>query len=90
MVKFVLRGVGGSLIRSRGLKDWGEGQRGECQRKKGEWVIRVRKDLEGEEELEVLLHEFMHAAYWDHDEEFVEEVAADLAKLLWRLGYRKG
>jgi hypothetical protein len=50
--------------------------------------IRVSSALHGEERLEVLLHEFVHAAGWHIDETFVERFASDAARALWRLGYR--
>lgn len=51
--------------------------------------IRVCSTLPLEEELEVTLHEFMHAMLWDLSEEMVEEASRDAARLLWRLGWRK-
>ena len=51
-------------------------------------AIRIDAALSGEERLEVLLHEFIHAAGWHLDESFVEQFAADAARALWRLGYR--
>lgn len=51
-------------------------------------TIRVYNKLTGERLLEVIIHEFLHAADWSKDEEWVERVAADLARFLWRLGYR--
>ena len=45
--------------------------------------------LEGEEELEVFIHEFLHACFWDMDESAVEEAGKDIARALWRLGYCK-
>ncbi|RIK72917.1 MAG: hypothetical protein DCC68_25715 [Planctomycetota bacterium] len=50
--------------------------------------IRVAAGLRGEERLEVLIHELVHAAGWHIDESFVERFAADAARVLWRLGYR--
>lgn len=44
--------------------------------------------LTGEERLEVIIHEAKHAGGWYRSEEFVEQEASDLARLLWRLGYR--
>ena len=65
--------------------------RGDCdepdQRSK---EIRVASNLRGEERLEVLLHELVHAAGWHLDESFVEQFASDTARALWRLGYRNG
>jgi hypothetical protein len=45
--------------------------------------------LQGEEELEVYIHEFLHACFWDMDESAIEEAGEDIARALWRLGYRK-
>jgi len=39
--------------------------------------------------LEVLIHEALHAANWDLDEAAVQETAEDIAKILWKLGYRR-
>lgn len=63
--------------------------RGKCQHPESVWRrIQIHKPLKGEERLEVLLHEMLHAAGWHIDEGFVEEFAADAAKVLWELGYR--
>lgn len=51
--------------------------------------IRVRKTLRGERLLEVLLHEMLHAAYWDMDETAIDITARDIARALWRAGYRR-
>lgn len=51
--------------------------------------IRVHSGLRGERELEILIHEMLHAADWSKDEEWVEEFSKDLARVLWRIGYRK-
>lgn len=51
--------------------------------------IRLRRGLHGEERLEVLLHEALHAAAWHQfDEEWVTQLAKDLARLCWRVGLR--
>lgn len=50
--------------------------------------IRISSALRGEERLEVLIHELVHAAGWHIDEAFVEQFAADTAHVLWRLGFR--
>lgn len=50
--------------------------------------IRVSSALKDCEQLEVILHELMHAADWRASEEHVEEVADDIARALWRIGYR--
>lgn len=51
--------------------------------------IRIRTGVSEKRELEVLIHEVLHAADWWKDERWVEEVGRDLARLLWRLGYRR-
>jgi len=54
---------------------------------KGKKIL-VFNDMTPEKELEVLLHEGLHACSWDMAEEAVEETARDLRKMLWRLGWR--
>ena len=51
--------------------------------------IRISSSLGGEDRLEVLIHELVHAAGWHIDETFVERFARDAARALWRLGYRE-
>mgnify|MGYP003674932432 CR=1 FL=1 len=51
--------------------------------------IRIDQRLSGERQLEVILHEIRHAADWGQSEEFVDREAKDVARILWRLGYRK-
>jgi hypothetical protein len=50
--------------------------------------IWIRPDLKGERMIDVILHEILHAALPDLNEESVEETATDMAKILWELGYR--
>ena len=47
-------------------------------------TIRVDDRLKGRELLETLLHEMLHAADWHKQEEWVERVSADIARVLWR------
>ena len=45
----------------------------------------------GQNELENLathIHEALHASLWDLDEAAIQETADDLARFLWRCGYR--
>ena len=53
-------------------------------------AISVDPKIRDEVELEVFIHEMIHAAHWDLAEDAVAETAADIARALWRLGYRKG
>lgn len=67
-----------------------EGQQGECQAPhlRGK-TIKVRPDMSPLEELDTTIHELLHAGLWDLDEEVVEELASDLARILRKLGYRR-
>lgn len=51
--------------------------------------ILIDSRLSGQRELDVLLHEMMHACDWAKDEEFITRQATDIAKVLWKLGYRR-
>ena len=51
-------------------------------------TITVRSTLRGELELDTLIHEMLHACHWDLDESAIEETATDIARALWRIGYR--
>lgn len=51
--------------------------------------IRLEQGLRGLNELTTVIHEGLHACLWDLDETAVEESASDIARLLWRLGYRR-
>ena len=51
--------------------------------------IRISTDLQREEELEVVIHELLHASDWSKDEECVEEIAQDISNVLMRLGWKK-
>ncbi len=52
--------------------------------------IRVRQNLRGKLQLDTLIHEMLHAADWSKDEhDWITPVAADIASVLWKLGYRR-
>jgi len=51
--------------------------------------IKIHKSLIGQEELEVIIHEMLHACFWDIDEDVIAEVGDDISKALWRMGYKK-
>ena len=54
----------------------------------GKCII-MRPSLNGKRELETALHESLHACFWDLDcDGAIHPAAADIAKFLWRLGYR--
>ena len=52
-------------------------------------VIKLRRGLKGERHLEVSLHEMIHACDPTKDEYAVTEMARDMQRVLWRLGYRR-
>lgn len=91
--------VSPSVLRERTRKKQSNGKtitkieeaRGDCDSPdtKGK-RIRISKSLPPREELEVIIHECLHAADWHKDEDsWVAPVADDIARLLWRLGWRK-
>jgi hypothetical protein len=51
--------------------------------------IDIRKGIKGRQELDTLIHEMLHAAFWDMDEDAIHDAAHDIALALWRIGYRK-
>jgi hypothetical protein len=51
--------------------------------------ILVYDKLNESDRLETVVHEVLHAADWHKDETWVATVSNDLARILWRLGYRK-
>ena len=52
-------------------------------------MIRIAEDLPPSEELEVTIHEALHACDWYKDEEWVELAAKDISRMLFRLGWRR-
>lgn len=53
-------------------------------------TIRIRRGLKDWRYLEVLLHEMLHASFWDASEESVTETAADITAALKSLGVQVG
>jgi hypothetical protein len=50
--------------------------------------IRIATDIKNQDELEIIIHELLHAADWSKDEEWVEVIADDIARTLWKLGWK--
>ena len=72
-------------------RDLPEGEDGSCDHPsvKGK-KIKVRKSLPQHLELEVIIHELLHAASFEVlAEEFVDETSESIGQILWRLGWRK-
>lgn len=52
-------------------------------------LIEIDTRLQGEEHLEVLIHEALHALQPHHDETTIARDAVNLAHILWFDGYRR-
>ena len=52
------------------------------------WVNSV-EDTQSRKFLEISIHESLHAGNWKASEGMVTQTAYDIARLLWRMGYRK-
>lgn len=53
-------------------------------------IIRYYLGLRGEERLDILIHEMLHACFWDVREEGVSEASTDIARTMWKIGFRNG
>ena len=51
--------------------------------------IVIDERLTGERELDVIVHEMLHAAGWHLDHGYVTEFASDVARVLTKLGYQR-
>jgi len=52
-------------------------------------LITVRRSLKARRLLEVLVHEILHAEHWQIDEQYVQDTAADIARILTRAGFKQ-
>jgi len=60
----------------------------ESPKQKNKKIV-IHSSLSEQETLRVVCHELMHAAHWDLDEEAIDTASADIARVLWKLGYRR-
>jgi len=61
-----------------------KGDDGSCSRPdRTPRTILVRDDLRGKRLVDALIHELLHAGAWVLDEEVVEELATDIARVLY-------
>lgn len=51
--------------------------------------IWIDSSLKGQHQLEILIHEMLHACDWRADEEIITQQARDMARVLTKLGYRR-
>ena len=80
MAKHKIRGRMYDVVEVRNLKADGECDPPTQAGKQ----IRIASRCNGVRRLVVLLHEGLHAALWDLDEEAVTEIAEDLGRMIWR------
>jgi len=59
------------------------------QQNDNERHILLLRDIGSKAGLETAIHEALHACDWKATESRVTKVAHDIARMLWRLGYRK-
>ena len=62
---------------------------GLCEWSSRKITISIARKVRGELELDTTIHELIHACQPDLAEDTVEEVASDIARVLWRMGYRR-
>ena len=61
---------------------------GNCDTDTKFWII-LERDLSKKVGLETVIHEALHACDWRMKEDKVDIIAKDIARFLWRLGYRR-
>lgn len=52
-------------------------------------AITIIEFARGQRELEIWIHEMLHACCWYLGEEFVGQFARDVARVLWKRGWRR-
>lgn len=57
--------------------------------KKGK-TITIATGLSEIDEMDTIIHECIHGLVWHIDEAMVEQAATDIARVLYRVGFRKG
>jgi len=55
----------------------------------GKPTLMIAVDPYTKKELETIIHESLHACKWSKSEDDVRQTGEDVARLLWRLGYRR-
>ena len=51
--------------------------------------VRIAKGLDGLAHLDTVIHESLHACFWDMNEQAIDKAATDIARFVWRLGYHR-
>lgn len=71
-------------------KIYGYCENEEVQKKDEGWrAITISLDQTEKQTLDTIIHEAQHASFPGMSEEDVTQSSQDIARLLWRLGYRK-
>jgi hypothetical protein len=80
MIKHLIRGTQYAIKQVR-MKN-----RGSCDCPKIENpTIKIKKSLGEVEKLEVLIHEILHACFWDMDEQAIDESAVSISEIIIKL-----
>lgn len=87
-MKIKLMGKVWTFVREK--LEYKDNAKGYCESPKSKYKkIVVDSRLEGEKELEIIIHELLHACFWVLSEEHVHQSAEDIARVLTRLDYAK-
>ena len=82
-MKVTIRGKRWNLEFVRLRTNWGECDPPDKPGKS----IRIRSSLTGQDRLDTVIHEVLHAGHWELKEDVVEQLASDMARILTKLGY---
>lgn len=82
MKQFIIRGKRWKIKQAAPSKSW-------CWNPKIKREIHMPTHGDTLDDLQVILHEVLHASSWDLSEEAVDAASAAQARILWKLGWRK-
>lgn len=87
--RYSIKHVSKKSLQTKQEKEHGMICRGLCNSpNKKKKAIKIDKTLYGKEQLEVYIHEAIHASDFELSEKLVRKMGRDIASFLWRLGYR--
>lgn len=87
MIACILNRQRWKVYRVNRLGPGGTGAFGDCDFEKK--TIRVVRGIDPLDELDTFIHEALHATRPELDEDAVVTTATDIARLLWKIGYRR-
>lgn len=90
-MRFTILGKRWEFCRKKKVVVEGEAVDGSCDGPsvKGKKII-IDDSLSGQRELEVLIHEMIHASGWHIDHSYINQFSSDVARILTKLGYKRG